>query len=378
MENITFTAAYESPEMGPNGLLNITNNMSHSNASAGKIPFFTNYYANERIIAESFLALIAFGLNAVAFITSRQQQHQHYAYFALFKNLTFANALFCLSLWLSNNILIIFASYLSKQSLCTLMSMMVIALIANSVFGLVSTSTLMGFSIVHYIAVCHPQTFSERVNRLTIKTSIIAIWGIYCTLAVVPIFILMVKVLVDCGEDKLQFIELLSRAFINLAITLLQIVVLIVFGFCVRIHKEIKTLQSRLSHFCWVDEMELERRTFRSIALLMGTLILFFVPFNIVFVISYNQNTADMMNSKATLFFMTLLPYVKFTTDPILYRKTTDDFQTAMKCFIQVCRCRRCHKVELEQYQSSVRTKQSTYRNSSWRGAAKGRPATVL
>ena len=358
-------------------VFNRTKNLSDDNASSEKVPFFDNYYASERIIAESVLAVLAFGLNAAAFITSRQHQHQHYAYFALFKNLTFANALFCLSLWLSNNILILFSGYLSTQSICTLMSMMVIALIANSVFGLVSTTTLMGFSIVHYVAVCHPQIYPDRVNKLTVKTSIAAIWGVYCTLAMVPVFILIVKVIARCEPEKVDLIEILSKAFINLTIALLQLVVIIVFGFCVRIHKEIRILQSRLSMFCWMDEMELERRTFRSILLLVCTLILFFLPFNIVFVISYNQGTADMINNRATLFYMTLLPYIKFMTDPVLYRKTVDDLQSALKCLFTLCKCQHCRKKDANQRQGSLTTRLTTCRFSS-RREPKGQNATAL
>ena len=126
--------------------------------STTDITFFDHYFARERIIADSLLASAAFLLNSLAFMTSRRDQHQHYAYYAMFKNLTFSNTFFCLTLWLSNNILVLFVSRLSVDNICTMMSMMVLALVGNSIFGLISTSSLMGFSLIHYIAVGQPAT----------------------------------------------------------------------------------------------------------------------------------------------------------------------------------------------------------------------------
>lgn len=194
--------------------------------STAEIPFFDHYFAHERIIVDSLLASVAFLLNSLAFMTSRQDQHQHYAYYAMFKNLTFSNTFFCLTLWLSNNVLVLFVSRLSVDNICTIMSMMVLPLVGNSIFGLVSTSSIMGFSLIHYIAVCQPHVFSSRVTKLTVNTGIAALWVIYITLAAIPLFILFVRVLTDCAHDKLEFIELVSRTYMNTTVVIHQVLLL--------------------------------------------------------------------------------------------------------------------------------------------------------
>ena len=314
-------------------------------SDSGSAPFFSHYFARERFIAECVLAGAAIFINTLAFLLSRQQHHQHYAYYALFKHLTFANALSSLLNWLSNNILIIFQSVLVEVNLCVLMSAMTIALLATVLLDLISTVMLLGFSFVHYIAVCHPLSYPVHVNRRSVNCGLLIVWCTLPALFLIPLLILMARVLPSCHLHQVIFIEFLSRICININIGLLQLIILLIFVFCIRIHMEIRLLQSRLSDYCWVDEMQLEKRTFRSILFLVCTLAVFFLPFTIMFVVSYNQGNADMINTRAVVFIMTLMPYIKFCTDPILYKKTAlGDINVGFKLFLHICYCCCCCK----------------------------------
>jgi len=63
-----------------------------------------------------------------------------------------------------------------------------------------------------------------------------------------------------------------------------------------------------------------ERRAFGTIALMLATLGLFFAPYMTLHVLSLNLPAAtDYLHASAVVYYMNLLPYVKFTSDPVIY-----------------------------------------------------------
>ena len=306
--------------------------------------FFSHYYAKDRFIMECSLAIIAFLINTVSFGTNNLKEHQHYAYYALFRNLTMANSMFCLTLFLSNNMLLLIHVTKIRANMCHMISSMTFALIGNTLFGLMSTMTLLGFSLVHYLAVCHPLTYPLRINQVSIKTTIGLTWVSLITMAAIPTVMILIKISTSSTCSISTYIEIadLSRYYATVSVGILQLVVILIIAFCVRIHLEIRRLQSRLSQYRWMDEMELEKKTFRSILLLVCTLIIFFVPFNVMYVVSLNQGTEVMMNNKFVVYYMTLSLYLKFILDPVLYRKTLIDIQASLKAFCLLCMCCFC------------------------------------
>ena len=120
---------------------------------------------------------------------------------------------------------------------------------------------------------------------------------------------------------------------------------LIIAALCLMIYLELRAIQSTVTDFCWTQQLTSERNTFKSILLLVLTFTVFYLPFNIVFIISYNQDTVSgLINSKAIVFYMTLLPYFKFCSDPVLYRKSYKDICDNLSVVFSYC-CT-CDKVK--------------------------------
>ena len=78
-------------------------------------------------------------------------------------------------------------------------------------------------------------------------------------------------------------------------------------------------LQKRLSEF--VDDLQYERKTWQTIMMLLTTMTLFFLPYCLVYLISLNKQSSALQENIAVLYYMNLLPYLKYATDPIIYGK---------------------------------------------------------
>ena len=80
-----------------------------------------------------------------------------------------------------------------------------------------------------------------------------------------------------------------------------------------------RLLQKRLSEF--VDDLQYERKTWQTIMMLLTTMTLFFLPYCLVYLISLNKQSSALQENIAVLYYMNLLPYLKYATDPIIYGK---------------------------------------------------------
>lgn len=131
---------------------------------------------------------------------------------------------------------------------------------------------------------------------------------------------------------------------------------------CLMIYLELRALQSTVTDFCWTQVLTSERNTFKSILLLVLTFTVFYLPFNIIFIISYNQDiVSGLINSKAIVFYMTLLPYFKFCTDPVLYRKSYMDIRDNLSVvFSYCCTCKQARGTCCRPHGETGSSKQNT------------------
>ena len=77
--------------------------------------------------------------------------------------------------------------------------------------------------------------------------------------------------------------------------------------------------QKRLSEF--VDDLQYERKTWLTIMMLLTTMTLFVLPYCLIYLISLNKQSSTLQENTAVLYYMNLLPYVKYATDPLIYGK---------------------------------------------------------
>ena len=119
------------------------------------------YYSPRRFATETVFALVAAGANLSVLVAMRRaydimavgQNRTSSAYSLLFVNLSIANSLSCILSWLSNNSLFMFDRQLIdvlNTEPCLFFIYLMAALFVSTAFGIVSTLTMLGFSVVQY------------------------------------------------------------------------------------------------------------------------------------------------------------------------------------------------------------------------------------
>ena len=65
--------------------------------------------------------------------------------------------------------------------------------------------------------------------------------------------------------------------------------------------------------------------------MLLTTMTLFFLPYCLVYLISLNKQSSALQENIAVLYYMNLLPYLKYATDPLIYGKRMLGLQEELK-----------------------------------------------
>jgi hypothetical protein len=157
------------------------------------------YYSPPRFYIETLFATVAIASNifilvalAVADCGGRRDQsmlkkltpvHTSRSYSQLFVNLAVANCLSCILSWLSNNTLLLFQDQLLPLLItnqCLFFVFLVSSIFVSTSFVIVSTLTMLGFSVVQYSAICrrpvlarHPGDLNYRRSRVPVYIAVI-------------------------------------------------------------------------------------------------------------------------------------------------------------------------------------------------------------
>ncbi len=68
-------------------------------------------------------------------------------------------------------------------------------------------------------------------------------------------------------------------------------------------------------------DLQYERKTWLTIMMLLVTMTTFFLPYCLVYLLSLNAASSPLHENTAVFYYMTLLPYIKYATDPLIYGK---------------------------------------------------------
>ncbi len=284
--------------------------------------FFDNYYSWVRFGLETTVACISVLSNTVMLLLFRGTRHQrHYSYIALFKNLLVANVLSTVTSWLTNNLIFLFRVQMEHMdSHCHSMLLMLTANVITKVFGAVSVLSLLGLSVVHCLAVCYPIAYVLQMNTTRVHVTIFVCWSVTSLAALMEILVCVGRLTSGhCGENEWKFISMVLQVDANITIVCLTASYVIIIALCARIAVEIRTLEKRLSRLCWTDNLQQERGTFRSIVGLSITMTLFIFPYHVLYFASMNFNVEALSANTGVMYYMNLLPYAKFATDPVFF-----------------------------------------------------------
>ena len=222
-----------------------------------------------------------------------------------------------------------FVWFSEKQTICEIfVYLMVAALVAIS-FGIVGTLTMLAFSTVQYFAICDPLHHQEIASKRRIWVFICSSWILTLGSTLIPFVIMYTSVKHgECGESMLSQILFTTVLSTNISIAVILIVYVIIVTICLRIYAEIWKLQRRLSQFRTDQDLNNKQKAFVTILIMIATLTLCFIPFAVVYVVSLNSNSLESMQSDVLIYYMNLLPYVKYISDPIVYGSRNREIKT--------------------------------------------------
>lgn len=323
---------------------------------AGQASFFETYFSVPRFATETVLAIISAICNLLALGAVYHTRGRQTAYHLLFFNLAVANILSCILSWLCNNVLFLFQKEIDAQmetgtSLCEIFVFLLAGVFASSSFGLVSTLTMLGFSSVQYFAICKPLHHQSIVRKKKICIFITCTWSITLAGAFIP-FIVLINITKNSECDPLLLGKILDVIVFgsNISIGVVGAAYITIVCLCLIIYAEIRSLQKRLSQFRFDQDMSSERKSFITIVILLTTLTVFFIPYAVVYVVSLNKQAESAMENKALIYYMNLLPYVKFFSDPIIYgmrmQEVREGWRRMLVKFGITERCRCCVSTE--------------------------------
>ena len=306
--------------------------------------FFDNYYSRVRFAIETTLAVVSILSNGIMLLLTRGNRHRrHYSYFALFKNLLVANVLSTLTSWISNNMLYFFSDQMQNDmpDICHSILLFITANVISKVFGTVSVLSLLGLSAVHCLAVCYPMAYVMQINTSRVHIAIAASWIVTFLFALTEIIVCSVRITKEnCSEEITgTFMPLVSLVDTDVTIVALTVLYALIVGLCIRIAVEIRRLQGRLSRLCWTDNLQQERGTFLSIVGLSVTMILFIFPYHVIYFMSFNFNIPALSMNTGVMYYMNLLPYVKYASDPVFFCRKRLVHWRVVGCCVPVTLC---------------------------------------
>ena len=255
-------------------------------------------------------------------------------YNTLFVNLMVANMMTCALSWLCNNVIFFFEERLLTMvmatfNFCRLYVYLTAAVFVTSASGIVSTLTMLGFTVVQYLAVCKALHHQTILRKSKVRVFIACSWILSLLAGIVPFLILLfVSENRACDLDLLAIILQVVIAGADTCVALVTVIFIVIVCLCIRIFVQLRTRGERIAeHRQERNMMKGEKRAFITIVILVVTLATLVIPYTVIYMLSLNS-TQDMgIQSQAVIYYMNLLPYLKFLSDPLIYGLRMREFK---------------------------------------------------
>ena len=316
--------------------------------------FFDVYFSLPRFSIETTLALLTATLNGfiLAAVRNAHSSQSRSVYNTLFVNLAVADILSCILSWLCNNIFFLFSKHLKYYrdtgDMCQLFVYLVAAAFVSNGFGIVSTLTMLGFTTVQYFAICRPLQHLSILRPKKVCIYIGVSWILSILAGFLPFFVLLgMSRGQPCNLHMLLTISSVVTVGSNTCMAILAVIYVAITVLCIRIYIEIRLVHKQMARLRYGQDFQGEKKAFITIIILLSTLTLFFIPYSILYVVNINsQNDMAGLQSQSFIYYMNLLPYLKFLSDPIIYglrmREVRDGcILFALKCGFGKCKCMR-------------------------------------
>ena len=316
----------------------------------GAMAFFAEYFSVSRFTVETAAMVTSTAFNMAAFMLiphTRQEPYGQSVYHLLFLNLALANMAASVLMWLTNNAIYLFKEQFMAAmlggSICRVFVYLVSAGFVSTAFGLISALTMLGFSTVQYIAVCKPLHHTAILRRSRVLVFLVCCWAATLLAALIPFITLMMMTSPGvCGANTLTIISDFLVIGTKTCTCFVSIIYCITIVLCIRIYVEIRVLGARMMQCRHERNVNTEKRAFITMLILLVTLMLTFLPYTILFIYSLDHSDSSVESNRALIFYMSLLPYFKFSSDPVLYGIRMRGLGIVCQRLSSACGCASC------------------------------------
>ena len=250
---------------------------------------------------------------------SQRHRYNHYAYRVLFWNLSIANILSIITLFFGNNLLYFqdIYGFLTPDGTCQHLALLAAVNTICAVPALVSGISLFGFGIVHYILLCCPFQSDLLLAKCRVRLAILLTWFISTCIGMAVFIPCLNEVNSDLENCSLYNVQLYGRVGTDTSLVLLTLCYLGVIVFSVRIYTKIRSLRTSMCFHVWDGDLQYERQALKTLLLMLLFVAIFWMPYAIIYALSQHGKT----DTTTVFHFMTLLPYVQYACEPLVYGK---------------------------------------------------------
>lgn len=291
--------------------------------------FFFVYYSTTRFIVETILLVLAATSNGIMLIavgTIRRKQHASTTsnIRLVFLHMTAVNVLCCATLWLSNNLLVLFGRQMAMiyvTSVCRFLIYPTSALFAASSFGFVSKLSMLGFCCVQYFAVCHPLRHRKDQVRRKLVLFLVLSWTFSLVVGFLPAAafkVITVRHLQCQSWIRRIVLKVLSSGVVAGSCFDAVIYAAIVL-FCLGIHHRMRVVRREMARFQFSSDARCEMKAIVVVVAIMTVLNLYSVSHILIHVLSLNGYAGLSVDNDALIYYMNMSPYVKLMIEPIVY-----------------------------------------------------------
>ena len=259
----------------------------------------------------------------------------------LLMNLACCDILGSLLLWMYYNSPMIFPRFNVTNFHHCLFIMMV--LVAPFILSLsVSALALLSLALNQYIAICNPLFSATTITKRKACFVILVCWILAFTAATTPVLLLLVHNVHNCAME----VQVWGEHSLEICAYGLALLILIIVSLYGLIYREIVRYRRRtptLSRTRTRDETENSYKAFVTTILLVGTLVIFWLPFMAyTFITAHiDVNTVSDMAFYIKMYLVDFLPMLNFLTDPIIYgirmREIRDSYHRMFAKILPCC-----------------------------------------
>ena len=162
-----------------------------------------------------------------------------------------------------------------KQNRCLFFIYLMAALFVSTAFSIVSTLTMLGFSVVQYLAIRRVDQ-SSTDNRSRVGVFIVFAWTFSLIGGIAPFTVMLIFARYQpCGLGLRRLIRLVLLYGVDACVSFVIVIYVTIFILCFLIYVRIRAIHRQLDRSDQLANVHRERRALGTIAMMLATLGLF-------------------------------------------------------------------------------------------------------